>query len=323
MKKIKENISDNIICNWEIINKQSDNINIISVVYFVYNQDKKYEDGLLKLINKFRKILNNYYLRIYYDDSSKKNIMRLLDKTNHRYDKYIELFKYDIPKLKVNKLHGKTVGTLIRFMPLFDYKLHKVNKCIIFDIDNNLHYYYKKLDRYFTKNNITIAYRSRACYYINKRILCTNTFNYPIIASFIYKSKNTPKNIYQDFFEEFFIKKNKDYLNKCDLKDEYSYGIDEIFMNDYYLNYFYKNQIVINPILFNHYDIINGINKFIRFSIIEDDLNYFKLFLVDFFNLFNIKLELNNKNKDEIKDIIKNIKLDSETIKNINKKRIY
>ena len=215
----KEFISKNIECNWIIKNKIStskniNNYNIISVVYFNYKnverfqsedeinkQYLKYYNGLIKIIKKFRKIFNNeYILRIYYDDSVEDEINKLLKETNNEFNKYIELFKYDIPLFKEGGQHKKTVGTLIRFLPLFDYELHKVNKCIILDIDNKLNNYYSNLIKFYNKKNVKLSYRSRCCYFLTKRVKCVSKnlyYNYALIASFIYTSISVPKNVFE------------------------------------------------------------------------------------------------------------------------------
>jgi hypothetical protein len=347
----KEYLSSNIECKWIIANKniKSNNIkknyNIISVVYFNYKdkirfntdeeitiQFKRYYDGLLDIIKKFRNIFdNNFLLRIYYDDTVVDKINQLLEDTNHEFDDYIELFKYDIPLFKKDGQHQKTVGTLIRFLPLFDYDLHKVDKCIILDIDNKLSMMYKNIFNFFFKNDVKISYRSRLCYFINKRIKCiSKDFYYGIIASFIYQSISIDKKIMTDFLEDTFItKKNKKIIDKCGLEDEFSYGIDEIFINSSYIEYFLKNKINIHPLIFNHNDITNGLYKF--FYIMDTsnykELSIYKNFVVNFYKIFRLTIIFDQEyDKNTVKNTINNYQktLDFKLRKQkYNKKELY
>ena len=143
--KINQNLSKSIICNW-VINKEDppEIYKIISVVYFSMEKNYKSNDiyylGLESLIKDIPKILPDFRLRIYYDDTTEEQVNKLtLNKNN------IELFKYSIPKLKNNGYHYGVVGTLIRFLPLYDNKIHKVDYSLIVDIDNKLHNWYKNL----------------------------------------------------------------------------------------------------------------------------------------------------------------------------------
>jgi hypothetical protein len=351
----KEFISKNIECNWTIKNKvltskKNDNYNIISVVYFNYKNVERYQskdeinkkylkyyNGLLNIIKNFRKVFNNeFILRIYYDDSVEENINKILEQTNNEFNKYIELFKYDIPLFKEDGQHKKTVGTLIRFLPLFDYKLHKVNKCIVFDIDNKLYNYYKNIINFFNENKVKLSYRTKSCYFMNKRIKCiSKDLYYGIVASFIYTIISVDKKIFEEFLEDTFITKTnyKIITDDCGLKDEYEYGIDEIFLNSSYIQYFLKNKISIFPILYNYTDISGVFCKFLKINdnISNKNLNIFKNFVVIFYKIFNLTIEINNKKdlnniKDELKKTAHtlNNKIDYKLKKSkYNRKELY
>ncbi len=302
--KITENLSKSIICNWEI-KKQFENKtskNIVSVVYFLpekgSNKMNKYYDGLKYIIKNITKILSDFKLRIYYDNSSENEVNELVEEQENN---YIELFKYDIPKLKnENGYHRGKIGTLLRFLPLYENPIHKADKTIIFDIDNKLHFWYKIILEYLINNKIKLAYRTRGCYGIRKRILCTGIKNYPIIASFIYQSVNLPYSLFSDFIENIFIlKNNKELLDKCGLENEYSYGIDEIFINKYHLIYFYKHKIDIYPILFNNVDILTGLKDYTYLLSTSNHLIMYINFLNKIFKIFNIKNDLSKLNIKE------------------------
>ena len=322
---ITEYLSDSIVCNWEIKNHTSSNV--VSVVYFLPEKGAakmdKYYEGLKDIIKNIPNVLNNFKLRIYYDNSTEKQVNELV-KDNQN----IELFKYDIPALQnENGYHHGVIGTLLRFLPLYDNNIHRAEKVIVFDIDNSLLNWYSKLVDYFDKNKIKFGYRTRGCYGIRQRLLCTGTKYYPIIASFIYQSIKLPYNLFSDFLEEVFtdkdIKNKTKLIKNCGLNNEYSYGIDEIYINKYHLMYFYKNKIEIYPILFNHIDIQVGIKDYIYLLSNIKEFNIFIDFLNKLFNIFNIKYDLSQLNKqndiESLKEQLKNILNDN---KEINKKKI-
>jgi len=327
MIKIQQNLSKNIICSWEILKKDIKyNYNIISCSFFIKKDSYKdidyYKNGLINIINNFNKILPNYILRIYYDDT----VIDILNNILNNNINNIELYKYNIDIFKDGLYHKGTIGTFMRFLPLFNLEYHKVDKCIIFDIDNKLHNYYNKLILYFDKYNIKIAYRSRFCY-LSKRIIISKN-KYPIIASFIYQSIQLPYDILSNFFEKLYINNDKkiiDYIHKSDIINIYEYGIDEFFLNKYYIKYIIKYNINFMIILFNHIDILSGFKKIFKYYNDNDKItikiwnimyNFYKTINVDLNNLLNYN-KLNNKNILEILNKYENI-LEKYILKNIN-----
>jgi hypothetical protein len=294
-----EKITKNIKCNWNIIKytkEPENNYNIISVVFFkkkeLYKSFDEYINGLSNIIKLFSKVLKNYRLRIYYDDSVQEYINDISKNIPELIKNDIELYKYDIPFFRDDIYHKGVIGTLIRFLPLYNFKLHKVDTCIVFDIDNKIINYYKNIINFYIQNNIKFAYRSRFCYGIEDRISCNkkDKYNnkYTIIASFIYQSITLPKKIFKTFIKKLFIKTNSSILKlieKCNIENKYEYGIDEIFLNHIHIKFFYVNQIKISVIMFNHSDIMVGIYNFIDYIKTNNEL----LMYIDFCkNIFSI-----------------------------------
>jgi len=300
---VKQNLSKNIICLWKIKKeiKPINNYNIISCVFFIKKESYKHIDnyinGLTNIINNFKNILPTYRLRIYHDSTVKEILDNILN--NKLND--IELYEYDISVFKDGIYHKGVIGTFIRFLPLFDLEYHKVDNCIVFDIDNKIHNYYRDMINYFKENDVKIAYRSRFCY-ISKRIMCTKN-KYPIIASFIYQSIQIPYKILSKFFEKLYIKNDIDIISKCDIDNIYEYGIDEFFMNKYYIKYLNKHNIDRVLVLYNHIDIVSGFKKFFKnYCNKQKTTDYIWKIMYDFFNIININInklynykELNNE----------------------------
>jgi hypothetical protein len=322
--KIYEKLSNNISCYWDIEKSlPSEKYKIISVVFFLkentFENNKKYIFGINNILNNFDKYFPDFRLRIYYDNSSNyilKNIIKKNKKNKKFNNNNIELYKYEIPIFYDNnkKKHKGTIGTLIRFLPLYDYELHKVDECIIFDIDNKIgifnHTIYEKLK----KKNMLFGYRSRVCYGFKNRILCINDKNiieFPIIASLIYNFISLPNNILGDFLDDLYYKKNEDslkFIESCEIINEYEYGIDEIFINNYHLRYLFQKKIKVSPIYFSHCCIGAKLIELLSYFTLEQKSKFF-IFLQNFFEQININQEnFNEENMGEFLDLnIKNI----------------
>lgn len=309
--KINQHLSKSIICSWKI-NKNPDppkgKYNIVSCVFFrkyeSYKDISMYVNGLTYIIKNFNKILPTFRLRIYHDFSSLEIIKNILKEANI-IEELIELYEYDIPFFKEEKdktYHMGTIGSFIRYLPLFDIDDHKVDKCLIHDIDNDFKDYTKNVIKFCDDNKITFSYRSRFCYN-HLRITCANDdtlSQFPLISSFVYQTISTPYNILGDFIENLYINNDivlMQLIKDCKLINMYEYGIDEIFMNSIYLKYFYQNKIKIAPILFNHVNILKGITNYFDHIETNTDLEIYWKFVCDFFKLIDINL--NNKLQDK------------------------
>ena len=85
--KIKQNLSNNIICNWEIFkyDEPVEKYNILSCSFFKssnpYKDANIYIDGLKYIINNYIHYFPSYRLRIYYDNTV-NNIIESLNRDN-------------------------------------------------------------------------------------------------------------------------------------------------------------------------------------------------------------------------------------------------
>jgi hypothetical protein len=320
--KINQHLSKSIICSWKITKNPDPpkgKYNIVSCVFFrkyeSYKDISRYVDGLTNIINKFNKLLPSFRLRIYHDYSSLEIIKNILKESNIL-DELIELYEYDIPFFKEERdktYHMGTIGSFIRYLPLFNIDYHKVDRCLIHDIDNDFKDYTKNVIKFCDDNKLPFSYRSRFCYN-DIRITCTNDdtlSQFPIISSFVYQTISTPYNILSDFIEDLYI--NNDIvlmklIKDCKIISMYEYGIDEIFINSIYVKYFYKNKIKIAPILFNHVNILKGLTNYFDYIETTTDLAIYWKFVCEFFEIIDIKLD----NKLQDKNVLVKILEDDE-----------
>jgi len=323
--ELVEELSKNLSCNWKIncLNKPQNDYNIISVCFFykrdAYKSRNIYIKGITNIIKRFTFVLRNFRLRIYHDNTTATIINELINKMSPNIKNKIETFEYDIPFFRdpINKeYHVGTIGTIIRFLPLYDNKLHKVNNCMVFDIDNYMHMYYQYLYNYQRNNNkIQFYYRSRFCYTMLERISCISDkkmMEYPIIASYIYQSIQLPYSLLENFFEDLYFKKDTQLLNDmklCKIENEFEYGIDEYYMNKIHLKYFYDNHLNIAPIYNNYYDILSGLNTMITNIDSTEDITIYLKFIKKLFSFIendiilesNITKNVESGNIDAIK----------------------
>ena len=319
--EVKEKLSPNIECIWKIYKKEGEkkNYNIISISYFSKKdksaeKKKKYFEGLKKLYFLMKKILPHYILRIYCDQSVISNILTFYHKVNKE---HIEIFQYNIPFLQESNnssIHKGTTGTLWRFLPLLKTKLHHCDKKLVLDIDTFYNDIYLKLIKDLeTKNEkVYFMYRSHPYYYQHKRLSCVEgviDFEF-LVAHFIYQSNEIDYSIFSNFLERYLVNisnKNKDkIIKKCEMISEFEYGIDETFMNEYFLEKQFelipkyekdKSKLYIlyhiSPydykyVFFEFLDEIKKINK-------SKDTNVI-LFMEKLFEALNLKSELEKYN---------------------------
>jgi hypothetical protein len=302
----KEYLSESIYCDWKIsfhTPKPTQNYRIISVVFFLLKNAKsinKYTEGLTNIIKSFVRILPGFRLRIYYDNTSENEINKILQSVSDvNIINSIELFEYNIPILKEGDHHKGFIGTLFRFLPFYNYEIHMVDECIVFDIDNILSEQYYKLVQFYNNNNIDMAYRSRPNYiYLRINNLSPNGIKYPIIASYIYQKNVIDKSVMSDFLEKMFINDDPDMLklvNMSGIGDRYSYGIDEIYINKFHLMYMHNTHKKLAIVLFNHYNFSRVLRRYFTY-LNDDQTNTYFLFLQELLLFWNIKI---NK-KDDI-----------------------
>lgn len=248
-------------------NEPSSKYDIVSCCIFLLEQNYKdiyiYYNGLVSIIKNFRRLLPNYYLRIYFDDSLlytgyKSNE---LNKINNDYwipfikkikqMHFIQLIKVDCEKVKKNKYsHHGLFMSMSRFCPLF-YNNNLINKILFIDIDSGVYdikFITSHLLPYYKKYNPTIIYNSRLCNLTRKRHL-----SYPFgMAAHSWISKGVfNKSIFEDFLINIYNRKlDNDLLDKLEYKtqpttsgDLFIYGIDEYFLNHIFLKYCFNKSI--------------------------------------------------------------------------------
>ena len=337
-KNIKENITDKIVCNWSILKseKKYKKYSIISVVFFLrkelhdnkkIEEIDKYINGITNIINTFL-LVNGFILRIYFDISVNIILQNILNNIDKKIFNKIELFQYDIPLFKYGINHHRgLIGMIIRFLPLFNIPLHKVDRCLILDIDNDIYSYFTKILNTCDKKNINFCSKFLYGYALkeysllyasifSKNILEKYLTKYSIVCAFIYQNNinflYAPYSLLSNFLN-LYLKNNLNdnmynLLNKNNLIN-FEYGFDEVFMNKIYFLYIYNTQkIQFAPVKMgnsNHFKVIIKIYiNYIRY--VNKNVNNLIIlvnFLQQLAKIININIIFNIKNNNNLEKL--------------------
>lgn len=218
---------------------------------YIQQKISSYYDGLEELIKVTKKTFPDFKFRIYCDYSSIHLVEKFLD------NDHVELVYYLFPQFFDAKkmCHHDFFGSLIRYLPLFDFEEQKADLTCILDVDIKF-YGLIKMIQYFAKNpKMKILFRYRACNKTLKRVL-EQKLKIPanIISSFLIQRDNLPQKIFTDYFNDCLLEKCADYQEYLQQRYEtknfkkymFEYGVDEYFLNGRYMDYYYNNRIPIN-----------------------------------------------------------------------------
>tara|TARA_R110002126_G_scaffold8330_2_gene39594 strand:- start:8 stop:1144 length:1137 start_codon:yes stop_codon:yes gene_type:complete len=249
-----------------------------------YKNFKEYTDGLLKELYFFDNSSINITFRIYFDESVEnerewENVIKEIKKRE-----YTELVKYECKKLKDGKYHQGTIGTLMRFLPLFDNKKERDwgMFCPI-DADGTDYFLRDFIDNlvFFTKREEEFLIKLPKCYYEKTFLIridivkkyklailaggfCSKiTFNKKILSSFL-TGMITKNKIFIEYSENNRVMDKN--LQEHMEKDIFTYGIDEYFLSKYILQQLIDKKIKI--LIYNWFVIFT---KYLYLTRIEND----------------------------------------------------
>lgn len=323
---VKENLSPHMECEWKIYRETipKENYHLISVSYFSKKDKsnevkKKYFEGLKQLYFQMRKILPNYILRVYCDTSV---IERVLSFYHHIKRDHMEIFQYHIPLLfEINdNVHKGTTGTLWRFLPLHDLELHTSHRTLVLDVDTHYNDIFVKWIRKIEdeKRETHFMYRSMPLYHTLRHILCVESdihFEY-LVAHFIYQTNKVSSHILPPFLERYFVNlsnQNKQKIYQtCEMKSEFEYGIDEIYMNEYFLLEQFKQTKKVDILYsISYHDYRSFIIEVLNTNKNEDKIQLFFKKLIESLGLMNLLKEyhlISNDGKIKIYELLETIK---------------
>jgi len=209
--------------------------NLISLVIFrMLDEYREFEKYLYYFNLLIRHLVNNTYdfdIRVYFDDSSHKDIESYITEFN-----YIEFYKFNYPPLRLGKHHNGTFGSLVRLLPIFETE-DKYEYIYIDDIDIPIAWVNWEIVDFIFKNNVDTYFYSLSS---SNRPWRNEKNKYNMSYPFITKIKLS-KTIFNTFINDLVGKtyeklvnrfiENSSYNHYYNYKVKCPYGIDKYFLN--------------------------------------------------------------------------------------------
>lgn len=300
----------NGICNFKFIGrtKYSQNkVNIVSLCLFKISSSYKnfdiYVNGLSNWNNILKDLKSDFRVRLFidiniYNDKRIYNKIESLEK--------IEPVLFLCSNYVIDKFHIDLFASLVRFFPLFNFKNNDSKSVLVGDLDiqfntpefeDEVTFHKYILKNYKNINNF--CYSSLFYEIINRfnnpyigggMIYTKNRYNKNTILDFIQNVNN--KKLYSRYYDykpkklDIFKLKNK----YRDISKKFRYGVDEIFLNEYFLYREIKKYNVIfihsNFILFKY---LIGKRKL---KILINQNNYNSIFEQSIYEITNQRISL-------------------------------
>lgn len=198
-----------------------------------YRGFSKYLDFCIQFIEKVKRILPEWFLRIYVDESIQDNELEEL-KAPH-----VELMLYKCDDFwdEQSKTHEGTFGTFMRFLPMFSAEKYEAMVSSDIDVDDFMLEYFK----YFDKHAEQIGLVNQLCY--NDWI--PEDLKYSILAGGIYSRIVFPRQLMTNFLKQV---KNREVsilkiTKSTDADTYFPYGTDEYFLTTKLYNYIEEHKI--------------------------------------------------------------------------------
>ena len=280
----------NDICNFEILTEYDTQkkYNILSACFF--KMEKHYKNFYI-YVTRLKKLIalletqTKYMLRIFIDEHIKNDfsVYNMLKKSNK-----VHIILFKCKDYMNNNYHVDVFGSLVRLFPLFDFENNDVNNVIIIDIDLN--------DEDLIRLQSLISYETQ-----KSEIIGMGTANALLIMKeephffcglFAVYNQKFDKKIIVDFIKNAHTITDRGIYGKR--INTYGYGIDEIFLNKYFIyNESNKQMQNVNLGLLFQYNVYYFLYYYRKELLIEnpnDTYNYLKHILGEYY-LPNMTIE--------------------------------
>ena len=237
-------------------------------------------------------------------------------KIAHQYlkNEKVEVVEYDFPQISDN--YG-FFGTLMRFIPLFDFDYfdNEWSSVCVLDLDNSYLRCLSMINYFKNSGKTNLAFWTRPCYYMAPRMYAipVQPNNYSIICSFLIQREPQDSKVLIDFLNDSVLADNEEY-RKSRFKylgeegNNLEYGIDEYFINSRFLQLCYYNKQKPFEVIM-HRDVFGGVLewlKYMRFCypLVElEDEEVVKLFMKKCAEIFfpaNLQMQMQMKSGREM-----------------------
>lgn len=242
---------ENSICNFHILqNPNRRYAKTVNIVFFRAVPTTKnfgaYIDGLRRW-KEYKKLFPDCQIQFFIDDYVSKNdeFMKQFEELGAR------VYKFECPEyLRKDNFHIGLFATMVRFFPAFDINTHPLNVAHIQELEPNVDDDIKHLSSMSLVGNksldATLIYASPLEYKLSSSYPIEGYMSYShIFAGRCAFKKKIPFSLYTHFLK--YINSGKKFETKYAHKKsipehgKYSFGIDEIFLNQVILPYLIKN----------------------------------------------------------------------------------
>lgn len=258
------------IYEYNNIKKRDRKKNLISLSLFFIKRDdvsldenikifEKYLNSLRKII-KFIKSLDKWDLRVYLDFNSvyfliKNGYSPLIELMKESIHTDIYLYKIKILRRGIDVLNEGTIGTIVRYLPLFSNHRKEYNLIYITDADDKPDEIKEncKIGETIKPTSIyQVYYNSKLGY--NRKLFIPDNLYYPIVSNTFITSLVFPENLFVTYLTDYYNNKFTDVVKQLieDMKSKsnvkrtfykstnklnvFPYGMDELFVNYYLYN---------------------------------------------------------------------------------------
>jgi hypothetical protein len=232
---------ENEICDFQILTKydKTKKYNVLSACFFKMETHYK---NFSVYVNKIKKILDyiknqkKYVLRIFIDDNIRndKYVFNLLSNT-----KNVQIVLFKCSEYMKNNYHIDVFGSLVRLFPIFDFENNDTNDVIVIDIDLNN----EDMTKLISLMNYSTDTKEIACMGTTQNVLIMKEQPHAFCGLFGVFKQKYDKNIIVDFIKSAHLIKDKGLYNER--TTPFGFGVDELFLNKYFL-YNEKNLLIKN-----------------------------------------------------------------------------
>jgi hypothetical protein len=197
-----------------------------------YRGFQKYLDFAIHFVTQVKRILPDWVLRVYVDESLKQSEVEML------YADHVEIVLYKCDDFwdAESGTHEGTFGTFMRFLPMFSAQKYVAMASSDIDIGDFILEYFA----YFDKHAQQVGLVNQLCY--NDWI--PENLRYSILAGGIYTKIVFPRLLLTSFLKDVKAGKVHVHITKNTDQDTYvPYGTDEYFLTTKLYNYLEKHKI--------------------------------------------------------------------------------
>jgi hypothetical protein len=232
-----------------------------------YRGFNKYLEDSIRLVEQVTRILPDWILRFYIDESVKEEEYEKLKHSS------VQILEYKCEDFWDSEIgtHEGYFGTFIRFLPMFSAQKYKVMISCDVDIADFWLEYFKYLD----KNVVEVGLINQLCH----NDWTPEYLDYSILAGGMYSKLVFPRQILTDFLKNLKEKKfSLKIIKQTDTETYIPYGTDEYFLTTRLYMYLQEHKVKVMTLTIA--TVIGAIEKIVK-SVVDKDRKKLAMAIVD------------------------------------------